>query len=36
MEYIIIAIVAVALVVAAFFAGIQYRKKVGEAQIGAA
>ena len=36
MEYIIIAIVAVALIVAAFFAGIQYRKKVGEAQIGAA
>mgnify|MGYP000744892304 CR=1 FL=1 len=37
MEYIIIAIVArLHLIVAAFFAGIQYRKKVGEAQIGAA
>ena len=33
---IILILVAIGLVVAAFVAGIQYRKKVGEAQIGAA
>ena len=33
---IILILVAIGLAVAAFVAGIQYRKKVGEAQIGAA
>lgn len=36
MWYAIISVIAVILVVAAFWAGIQYRKKVAEAQIGAA
>ena len=33
---IILILVAIGLAVATFFVGIQYRKKVGEAQIGAA